>query len=325
MRAMVFLVFMLLLSPFSANAQTSGQNPISPRDLDRMVAPIALYPDELLSQILMASTYPLEVIEAARWVKQPDNAILTGDDLASALEDKDWDPSVKSLVPFPDILGRMNDNIDWMQALGNAFLNQQGAVMNSVQRLRQRALAAGTLDSNAQQMVITGGDAIEIEPSDSDMIYVPQYDPGIAYGSWPYPTYPPFYLFPPAPGYATGLYYGSGIAVIGTLWGWNNFDWGRRRISIDRERYRRIEGGHGRMDNDFWERYRRGGVDYRTLRQNQHPARTLAPGLSPAISPGFLSPAEKPGAAHPMAHPQGRKDGERKDGGQGKREGEDRK
>ncbi len=327
MKTLLFLAF--LITAFPVHSQGATRNPLPARELDRLLAPVALYPDELLSQILMAATYPLQVVEAARWVKVPDNSALTGDDLASALDRQDWDPSVKSLVPFPDILRQMNDHIDWMQELGNAFLDQQADVMDSVQRLRQRALAAGTLNSNAQQMVVTGGDGIEVDPADSDTIYVPQYDPGIAYGAWPYPTYPPFYLFPPTPAYASGIYYGSGIAIVGTLWGWNSFDWGHHRISIDRERYRRIDAGHRRFDNDYDERYRRGGADYRHFRGQTGypvpsgklaPARTLAPGLAPAISPGMLSPAERP--SHPLVHSETRKDGERKGGS--RREHEER-
>ena len=116
--------------------------------LDQLLAPIALYPDPLLAQILMAATYPLEVVEAARWVQDPNNARLRGDQLDAALQPQDWDPSVKSLVPFPQILQMMNSKLDWTQALGNAFLAQQADVMDSVQRLRAQAQAAGTLQSS---------------------------------------------------------------------------------------------------------------------------------------------------------------------------------
>jgi hypothetical protein len=124
-------------------------------ELDQLLAPVALYPDQLLGQILMASTYPLEVVEAARWVEDPNNARLKGDQLAAALQGKDWDPSVKSLAPFPQILRMMDDRLDWMQKLGDAFLAQQNEVMDSVQRLRRQAEEAGTLQSSPQQTVTT--------------------------------------------------------------------------------------------------------------------------------------------------------------------------
>ena len=130
----------------TAPAYTQGQ-------LDQMLAPIALYPDALVSQILMASTYPLEVVEAERWLEVPENASLTGDALSNALMQQPWDPSVKSLVPFPQVLQMMNQNLQWTEQLGDAFLAQQPAIMDSIQQLRQQAQAAGTLQSTLQQVV----------------------------------------------------------------------------------------------------------------------------------------------------------------------------
>jgi hypothetical protein len=152
----------------------------------------------------MASTYPLEVVEAARWVEDPNNARLKGDQLAAALQGKDWDPSVKSLAPFPQILRMMDDRLDWMQKLGDAFLAQQNEVMDSVQRLRRQAEEAGTLQSSPQQTVTTQDQTITVEPANPNVVYVPIYDPTVVYGAWPYPDYPPYY-FPPSGFVATGL------------------------------------------------------------------------------------------------------------------------
>jgi uncharacterized protein DUF3300 len=241
-----------------------------PQQLDQMLAPIALYPDPLLSQILMASTYPLEVVEAARWAQDPNNGRLRGAELDAALAQQNWDPSVKSLVPFPQVLQMMNNRLDWMQALGNAFLAQQGDVMDSVQRLRAEAQAAGTLQSTPQEVVQNDGPAIVIEPARPDVVYVPYYDPTVVYGAWEYPDYPPFY-FPPPPGYVVGpgIYFGVGFGIVGALWGWDDWDWGHRRVHVDYDRWREIDHGHdrdaGRFTGDTWQHdpYHRRGVPYR--------------------------------------------------------------
>ena len=214
--------------------------PYSAAQLDQLVAPIALYPDVLLGQILMASTYPLEVVEATRWVEDPANAGLQGDALASALETLDWDPSVKALVPFPAVLQMMNGNLEWVQKLGDAFLAQQGDVMDAVQRLRRQAQSEGMLQSTPQQTVTTQDGVIVIGPASPDMLYVPAYDPGVVYGPWPYPDYPPYY-FPPLPEYyygplASGIVFGVGFVIVHTFWGWDHCDWHHHRIDIDAHR-----------------------------------------------------------------------------------------
>src|SRR6516165_1669322 len=160
-----------------------------PEELDQILAPIALYPDELIVQILTAATYPLEIVMAARWVADPKNAALNGDALEQALQAQSWDPSVKSLVPFPDVLKMMSDKLEWTQKLGDAFLAQQQDCFASIQRLRQRAQSAGKLTSTKQQTVSTQGPAIVIAPADQEVVYVPAYDPDVAYGTWPYPDY----------------------------------------------------------------------------------------------------------------------------------------
>jgi hypothetical protein len=210
---------------------------LSQAELDQLVAPIALYPDALVAQVLMASTYPLEVIEAQRWAKK--NEKLAGDSLAKALEEQTWDPSVKSLVNFPQVLTQMNDNIDWMTKLGDAFLAQQDQLMQTVQNLRKKAEEAGNLKSNEQQDVKVETEdntqVIVIESKSPDVIYVPTYDPVVVYGTWPYPAYPPYYYYPPSyvPGTAL-VSFGVGVAC-GLAWGyaWGGCNWGHGHCHVD--------------------------------------------------------------------------------------------
>ncbi|HXP96879.1 MAG TPA: DUF3300 domain-containing protein [Telmatospirillum sp.] len=276
--------------PEAAAQPTPQDNPAvtyPPRQIDQLLAPIALYPDSLLAQILMASTYPLEVVEASRWVSDPHNASLRGDQLDAALQQMNWDPSVKSLVPFPSILQMMDSKLDWTQALGNAFLAQQAAVMDSVQRLRATARAAGTLQSTPQELVSTQGQTIVIEPANPQLVYVPYYNPRVVYGRWDYPDYPPVY-FPPPPnyGYVTGpgIYFGVGVGVIGALWGWNQWDWSHHNIHIDADRYNRINNYAIIHDNR---------PQYTADRWQHDPAhRHAVPYGDPAVQQKFLpSPA----------------------------------
>ena len=220
----------------------------------------------------MAATFPLEVVEAARWVQDPNNARLKGDLLAAGLQNMDWDPSVKSLVPFPQVLQMMNNRIDWMQKLGDAFLAQQSDVMDSVQRLRREARRAGDLKSSPQQVVTSQDQAVVIEPASPDAVYVPYYDPTMAYGVWAYPDYPPYY-FPPPPGFVLGAAFFPGfwwspvidIDFFAPFWGWGWCDWAHRSIHIDGARYDRIPGSRPPLRGDTWQHdpYHRRGVAYR--------------------------------------------------------------
>lgn len=223
----------------AAGASAEGQPAFTQEELDQMLAPIALYPDSLLSQILMASTYPLEIVQADRWVKA--NGKLASDNAAKALEAQPWDASVKSLVNFPDVLSMMSDQLDWTQRIGDAFLSQQSEVMTTIQTLRGKANDQGTLESNDQQTVEVTQEGstqtIVIESADPDVIYVPMYDPTVVYGSWWYPAYPPPPYYPP--GYVGGglITFGLGVAC-GIAWGyaWGDCDWGHNDIDIDIDR-----------------------------------------------------------------------------------------
>jgi hypothetical protein len=208
--------------------------------LDQLLAPVALYPDALLAQILMASTYPLEIVKANRWLLDPRQATLSGAQLAAALEAETWDPSIKALAIFPQILRMMDAHLDWTEQLGDSFVAQQADVMDTIQRLRQQAAAAGTLWSNAQQRVTEEGQGIEIEPANPAYIYPPVYNPAVVYGPWPSPEYPPFDIVPPdyEVGFALpfGIGFGAGFAVVQPLWRRCAFDWARRQIRFHVEK-----------------------------------------------------------------------------------------
>jgi len=201
--------------------------PLSAAQLDQLTAPIALYPDPLLGQILAAATYPLEIVEAARWLKDPAHTALKGSELAAALEPLSWDQSVKSLVPFPDVLSNLNSNLEWTEQLGDAFLAQQADVMDSIQRLRQRAAAAGSLRSTPQEIVTNQDNEITIEPANPDVVYVPYYVPAEVFAPWPWPEYEPyFWAAPPGIVYGAGLiWFGIGFPVIEPYWGWWGWNW----------------------------------------------------------------------------------------------------
>jgi hypothetical protein len=229
----------------------------SSEQLDALLAPIALYPDQLLTQILMASTYADQVKAANDWVQDPAHKSLTGDALDQALVPFDWDPSVKSLVPFPQVLETMADNFDWTQQLGYAMSVQQSDVMDSVQRLRQQAQAAGQLKSSDQQTVSNEGSTIIIVPAQPSVVYVPVYNPTVVYGAWLYPAYPPVY-YPPPPGYVAGsalmagLAFGAGVAISASLWGWATPNWGHHNVNVNVNRYNNINVNRTQISNNNW-------------------------------------------------------------------------
>jgi hypothetical protein len=264
------------LAQEAQNTQPAPAQSFKPEEIEALVAPIALYPDSVLSQVLMASTYPLEIVHAARWVKANPN--VKGDAAVKAVENQPWDVSVKSLVAFPQILEPMNDKLDWTQKLGDAFLAQQKEVFAAAQRLRARAKDSGNLKSNEQQNVVVepapaGGQTqtiVKIEPANPQVIYVPAYNPTVVYGAWSYPAYPPTY-WPPYPAYypgaalMTGFAWGIGLAAAGAIF--SNCNWGggdvninvNKAANIDRNFDRtKVEGGRWQHDGSH-----RQGVAYR--------------------------------------------------------------
>jgi len=266
--------------------QQSGQALLDEAQLDQLVAPIALYSDPLLAQVLIASTYPLEVVQAERWLEK--NKELKGDALDAALAKEDWDDSIKALVEVPDVLEMMNKDLDWTSQLGDAVLAQQADVMGAVQRLRALAHENGKLESNDQQTVTVtqevnvtqppaSSDApagaepapqqvIVIEPASPETVYVPYYEPSVVYGSWPYPDYPPYY-FAPRPGYivggalATGLAWGAGYAIGNAIWG-DGFDWRGDNIHVNVDRNVNINNKNVNVNNWQHNSYHRRGVNY---------------------------------------------------------------
>ena len=211
---------------------------LSQGELDALVAPIALYPDALLAQVLMAATYPLEIVQAERWAKA--NKSLKGDKLDEALAKQDWDASIKALAATPTVLAMMNDDLDWTEKLGDAVLAQQADLMDAIQRLRAKAEANGKLKTTKEQKVTVTKEAdqevIVIEPTSPETVYVPYYEPAVVYGTWDYPEYPPYY-FAPAPGWvvggaiATGIAWGAGLAIGNAIW--DGFDWHDHDINVD--------------------------------------------------------------------------------------------
>jgi hypothetical protein len=226
----VALLVLLIATPVAA--QEREHEPLfSEAELDQMLAPIALYPDALLAQILMSATYPLEVVEAARWSRN--NPQLEGEEAVAAVEHMDWDPSVKALVAFPQVLARMSEDLEWTRRLGDAVLAQEAQVMDSVQALRERAYAAGTIHTVEHIRVHREPEVIIIEPASPRVVYVPYYRPTVIYGAWWWPAYPPVYWAPP-PVYVyagSGFFWGSGVHVsLGFFF--STFDWHRRHVVI---------------------------------------------------------------------------------------------
>lgn len=276
LRRLIMIFIALLVMPIGIMAQDADDSDqaymFGKEELTQMLAPIALYPDALTAQILMASTYPLEVVEAERWSSQ--NLHLKGDELDNALQSKTWDPSVKSLCHFPDILSSMSDKLDQTRKLGDAFLNQEEEVMATLQELRKKAMSQGNLKTTAEQKVVVEDGVVKVEPVRSEVVYVPIYDPAYVYGPWWYPAYPPYYWNYPT-GFYGGAYIGFGPGVYfgfnAFSWAW--FDWPSRRVYTDIYRTRHFNRNFDRRDrnDNFWRHNpsHRRGVAYRDLRTSE--------------------------------------------------------
>ena len=341
-RCKLFVVLVVAVTLAAAQVPPPAAPAFSQAELDQMLAPIALYPDELLSQVLMAATYPLEVVEAARWSRAHPG--LRAEQAVAAAADQPWDPSVKSLLAFPQILSMMDQKLDWTQRLGNAFLAQEPQVMDTVQQLRQRAYAAGNLQSNERQVVQQQAGSIVIAPVAPQVVYVPYYDPLIVYGGWWWPAYPPVY-WPPWPGYvvapAPGFWWGMGVGIsVGFFFG--AFDWPHRHVVVVHAPPRiiyRAPPGHPLPAPGVWRHdpgHRR-NVPYRTepvrreFTQVPRPAapprieyrgrETPAPRVQPPAAPRAQPPAPRaqpsappraqPSAPPPRAEPSLRSPGQR--------------
>ena len=272
----IWIIITLLVMPAGIMAQEAGDSDqeykFSKEELTQMLAPIALYPDALTAQILMASTYPLEVVEAERWRSQ--NLQLQGDDLDNALLNMNWDPSVKSLCHFPDILKSMSEKLDQTRKLGDAFLGQEEEVLATMQELRRKAKEQGNLNTTNEQKVIEEEGNIKIEPANPEVVYVPVYDPFYVYGPWWYPAYPPYYWYYPSGFYGgASISFGPGIFFGFNAFSWVWFDWPIYVVHIDINRTRSFHRHHGSREEirRVWRhnpRHRK-GVAYRDLRTSE--------------------------------------------------------
>ena len=263
------MVALLTVPPGSLGQQSQGGPVFTQEQLEQILAPIALHPDPLVSQILMASTYPLEVALADRWTRQ--NGSLKGDALTKALEAQDWDPSVKSLVNFPQVLTMMSEKLDWTQRLGDAFLQDQKKVLDTIQSLRAKAQASGNLQTTKEQTVIVEEKIIKIEPASPQVIYVPTYNPTVVYGAWPYPAYPPYYYYPPGYVATTAAFsFAAGVAMS-AAWGyaWGNCNWNGGDVDVDVNRNTTINNNINR-DQAKQKLQERGQLDQKGQGKWQH-------------------------------------------------------
>jgi hypothetical protein len=340
------LLGVLLVASFGLFAQDQTPAPpppgqtLSPDQLADLVAPIALYPDPLLSQVLVASTYPLEVVQAFQWLQR--NPGLTGPDLTAAAAEQNWDPSIQALVVFPDVLKRLNDDVSWTTNLGNAFLAQQQDVMDAVQRMRQQAQQAGKLTTTPQENVVSRNDGgqpyIEIEPANPEVIYVPVYDPVWIWGPPRWYPYPRWY-WPPrnvilggigfgfGGGINVGFYFGGGWNGWGG-WGWHP-GWGNRTVIVNNTfihqnnfNITHIDNAHG---TSTWshDATHRGGVPYANpalndrfrgnVRQNVAPRSMPEPARNDGGQPGRNAGGQPPRnfGAQPPRNDGGQPPGER--------------
>ncbi len=248
--------------PTRSQATAALNQPANPaarytrQQIDQLVAPIALYPDQLLAQLLMAATYPQQIDEAAQWLKDPSHAELKSDALVDALQPVSWDPGVKALVAFPQIIAMMSEHIEWTQALGVAFATQQAEVMARVQALRQLAMKSGKLKQVRHLVVRQEGPAIVIVPAEPERVYVPVYNPTAVYGAWAERDYPPVFVPPPhgfvAETIEPGFEVSAGYAVVGPLWGWSRPDWRASRIIVNTTEYARLSRDARLGPNNSW-------------------------------------------------------------------------
>lgn len=264
----ILLVAILLFASSYPSAAQSKQatNDFSQAELDQMLAPIALYPDSVLTHVLIAATYPLEVVQAARWLAQ--NPGLSGEAALDAISGRDWDPSVQALVAFPHIIKRLNEDLIWTQQLGEAFISNEVALLASIQRLRQRAYAQGSLKKMEHVVVEREREVIIIEPARREVVYVPYYDTRVVYGNWWWPSYPPVYWYEPA-GYRSHVtfYWGSGFTIRPSFY-FSVFDWHRHHVVVHHHYYHKPPRYYPRRQHFHhaprWQHdhYHRRGVHY---------------------------------------------------------------
>lgn len=315
----------LVLVCLATASPAARANELSPDQLDQLVAPIALFPDNLLSQVLMAASYPLEIVEADRWAQA--NRDLNPTEREERLSKQTWDPSVTSLTAFPDVLRQMSSNLDWTETLGEAFVGSQKSVLAAVQRMRLRAEQAGNLQSTPQQNVSTSDGAIVIAPPNPQVVYEPIYNPTVVYGSWAPPSWYWPSVMTPWPGYVGGsvVSFGLGVAAGAFMFGgcsWSNgsvwvnphrYGWGGYRGSYA---YNNIRVNNLNVNRVSWQynNYHRGNVNFHdTNLQQRYGARTGWSGYNTSNLRGYgggrsmTEPHFAPSATHPTSgyHPSG--------------------
>jgi uncharacterized membrane protein YgcG len=313
----------------SAQAPAPAYTSQTPEQIQELVAPIALYPDSLVAQILAASTFPEQVVEADRWLQANPN--LKGDDLAHAVDKQPWDPSVKALTAFPTVLGNMDKNISWTSSLGDAYYNQQQDVMDAVQTMRQRAEQSGNLKTTPQQTVTTQDSEIVVQPTNPQIVYVPAYDPWVVYGG-PLEPWPGWYPYPgiwyDGPYLSFGLGFGLGF-YDGFGWGWPywGFNWRGGFATFNNGRYySRSSTFYNR--NAFYRGGARGGANVRagaTARAFNGDSRAArgyaAPGGQTGVRSGAFSGYNNGGQARAYSSRGSASVGSRGGGGGGSRGG----
>src|SRR5437867_10594040 len=278
---------------------------VTAEKLQQLVAPIALYPDELVAQVLAAATYPTEIVEANRWLQE--NSSLKDAQLADAVDKQSWDPSVKALTQFPSVLANMDKNLSWASALGDAYFNQSQDVLDAVQVMRKRAQSAGTLKTTAQETVTTKDQTVIIEPANPEIVYLPEYDPWIVYGA-PLLAYPGYF----DAGFFVGgpfIFFDEGFPIrrhIHHHWGWHNWgrNWRDRFVVFNHNRF--ISRSHtfiNRRDGI------RGGEGFRGARQPSFPGRaegSRGGAIDHRADRGFaaprMEPNQRPGAFSGFDH-----------------------
>ena len=283
MKILLNLLFTISLFITSAFAQDDNSNiePISQAELEQILAPIALYPDTVLSHILIASTYPLEVIQAERWTAS--NSNLQGSAAVEAVSNENWDPSVKALVAFPQILKRLSEDLEWTQRLGDAFLQDEKQILASVQILRQRAYDAGSLDQMDKVSVTREDESIVIEPNKREVVYLPYYDSRVVYGPWHWSSYPPVYWNYPYnnhhyAGHNNNPFYWGPRIDISFGFFFSSFHWRNHhivRISNNHYRPHNYYSHNQIVSHQYAERWahnpsHRRGVSYQTAYINKH-------------------------------------------------------
>ena len=271
---MLKLTQILLVCAVLLGQQAQASDNLTQAELDQMLAPVALYPDTVLTHVLIAATYPLEVVQAARWVETNPN--INGEDAVRAVESQDWDPSVKALVAFPQLLQRLSDDLDWTQQLGEAFLADESAVLASIQQLREKAYSSGNLQDNEQIVVQRERQVIVIEPARQEVVYVPVYDTRIVYGDWWWPSHPPVYW------HTAGVHFRHnpfhwGISVRVRPWFYFGiFDWHQRHVVVHQHYYHKPPRYYPKRHKHYVDARRwhhntehRRGVHYRHERLNR--------------------------------------------------------